>query len=487
MAQIAHLPDLDQAGLAATPRVSFRLYLWGVLSLVLTTLWFVKKNNWEIDTQTFWGIAIMILASRPALLWAKRNQSWFPAFEVAMLTCIPFYALPLLSHHRELRFYPESIITKASSIVILYIIISSLCFSIWKKTPRVSDLAKTSLVPPQAYRYIPLGILLSNIYSLISKYTNTIPVEASQIALPLTQGVGTLSIFISARLWGAKLLSPAEKGLLTFNIATQIILLFSNLYLISGISLFTLAIISYSMSRRSVPWVVILAFLPIISVLHLGKSQMRGQYWNENRTAQGQRLVEIHNLPLFFTEWISYGLQAGQAEKYTHIRQDTIFDRASLIHMLCLSVDRIPREKPYLKGETYLEIPATLIPRFLWKDKPSALIGTQKLGTYFELITPDMIYQVSIAFGMLAESYINFGHIGVIALGAILGLGLNRIAHYSRQAPQFSALGILSVLLTAWSLQVEQTAATWITSLLQAVILCVILPLGIHTFIKKVA
>ncbi|WP_156469189.1 hypothetical protein [Cephaloticoccus primus] len=476
---------LGQPTLIGNLLASSRLYRWGLFTVITVGFWFINKNQWEIDIQTILGLAIMALASRPALLWAKQSRTWFPAFEIGMLTCIPFYAIPLLAHHRELRFYPESVIIKASGLVIIYILVGSFCFSSWKRRPHLSRLMTLPLVPPGIYKYIPIGILLSNIHIYITTFTQAIPGELSRALGALFFGIGTLSIFISSRIWGLGLMSPWQKTFLLLNICFQVILLFYSLYLIWGISIVALAIISYSMSRRSLPWLPLVIFLPIISLLHLGKGEMRQKYWVDNARGGRAEQIEINQLPLYFAEWIGYGLQAERVAKDTHVKQDTIFDRASLIHMLCLSVDRVPREQPYLGGESYIDIPALLVPRILWKNKPIALISNQRLSLYFDLVSPDNPSTVSIAFGMLAEAYINFGYIGVITLAALLGFGLNRLAHASTQAPQFSFIGILSILLTAWSLQVEQVAVTWLSSLFQAMVICIGVPMAFHIFSSK--
>jgi len=467
---------LNQPTLMTSAAASRRLYLWGLAVLIVTCFWFINETHWVIDRQTVLGIGIMAIASRPALTWANRNYTWFPAFEIAMLTCIPFYAIPLLARHPELRYYPESVIVKASLIVILFIAVSSLTFSLLKRPPRPAPSLSASLIPTGMYKLVPIGIVLSNLHLIISAYTNLIPASLTHISKSILFGMGTLSIFISSRLWGVNLLSKSQKILFSANISIQVILLLSGLYLISGISVIALAIISYSMAKRSVPWIIIILTIPILSILHLGKGAMRGIYWKEHGAIQETR--EISELPAFFIEWFNYGLQAERVERETRIQQSSIFERASLIHMLCMCVDRVPRDLPHLNGDTYIDIPGILVPRFLWPDKPSSLQATQRLATYFNLIHVDAIGQVSVAFGVLSEAYVNFGIIGVIVLAILFGLGFKRVAQLSQHVPLFSALGILSILLTAWSFQIEQSAATWISSLFQAALLCIGLPLA---------
>jgi hypothetical protein len=85
---------------------------------------------------------------------------------------------------------------------------------------------------------------------------------------------------------------------------------------------------------------------------------------------------------------------------------------------------------------------------------------------------------VSIAFGMIAESYANFGLVGCAALGLLLGFGYKRVCVAAVGCPQFSALGLLTILLAAWSFQVEQIFATWLVSLVQAAFVVIGLPVA---------
>jgi hypothetical protein len=145
-------------------------------------------------------------------------------------------------------------------------------------------------------------------------------------------------------------------------------------------------------------------------------------------------------------------------------------------------VSRVPDHKPYLYGVSYVDIPALLVPRFLWPDKPSSLQSNVRLALYFGLVDEESAQNVSIAFGPLAESYVNFGFIGLGLLGAIVGIGYKYVSTLSTGASQLSAIGLFVILLTAWSFQDEMVAATWVSSLFQAAVVVVGLPLGLRKF-----
>lgn len=468
---------LDQPTSPPDKATSQRLFQFGRGALIAAIVWFIWQNRADVDSLTLTGIGVLILSSIPVLNWARRQRSWFPAFEVAVLTCIPFYAIPLLSHHADIRVYPKDIVLHSAILVLIFLGAANFGFSAVNFPKKPSRWAIASLMPQNAYRYVPLGLVLNTLYLYFVTFTTIIPTDLVGTLRALFFGIGTLSTFILARLWGMGLLSRNQILFFIANIIVQLIFLFSELYLITGISLVSLALIAYSAARHRVPWVFLALFTPLVALLHLGKTDMRRLYWEEQRPAP-----TLTQLPAFFSEWIQYSLQAQQNRDEGLVQQTTIFERASLIQMLCLCVDRVPETYPYLYGESYVDIPAQVIPRFLWPDKPSSLMSNVRLGIYFHLIDPNDPFKVSIAFGMIAEAFVNFGHFGVGLLGFIFGAAFKRISLLAQNVPQFSALGIFTILLTAWSFQAELVLAAWISSLFQASVVCIGIPLVYRHF-----
>lgn len=472
--------SLDQPMPPPDKVASQRLFQFGRAALVLATAAFIWDAGGQVDGTTLTGLGILLLSSLPVLNWARHRRTWFPAFEVGMLTCIPFYAIPLLSQNSETRSYPPDVLFISSAAVLIYLIAANAGFAFVRIPPRPSRWAVTSLIPQHAYRYVPIGLLLNTIYLYFITFTQIVPAEFSGTLRALFFGVGTMSTFILARLWGSGLLPRGQIGFLVGNLSIQIIFLFSQLYLINGISLIALFLIAFSASRRRVPWVFLLVFTPVVALLHLGKSDMRRLYWENDRPPP-----TLTQLPAYFTEWVGYSLETSREREEGLVNQSTIFERASLIQMLCLCTERVPRFDPYLWGESYIDIPAQVVPRFLWPDKPSSLMANVRLAIYFGLIDPSDPYSVSIAFGMIAESYVNFGLFGVGLLGFLFGTIFKRVSLLAQDVPQFSALGILMILLTAWSFQAELVLATWLSSLFQASVVCIGLPLAYRHFTSR--
>ena len=145
----------------------------------------------------------------------------------------------------------------------------------------------------------------------------------------------------------------------------------------------------------------------------------------------------------------------------------------------------MPARQPYLYGETYGYVLPQLIPRFLWPDKPRSHIATFQLSIYYGLQDEDATNNTTIAFGMLAEAYANFGMIGTGMLGLFWGTILKKLQVLSFHSPMFSQAGLMMILLTAWAFAIELTMAVWISSFSQALIIVLGVPLLIRALFSS--
>jgi hypothetical protein len=458
-------PELDTPATppdAATSRQLFRL---GSAALAVGIVGLVYKSPLGDSFLLGMGAFIMVFSALPALNWARRGDAHFPVFEMFMLTAIPFYAVPLLAGHSSvLRFSEEATWTSAIGISIFQL--SAIAtFATTRSWALRNPALKTSLLPQSAFRYSQAGIWLNVLYLYIYGFTQLIPNEFSTPIRAVFFGVGTVSLFVEARRWGAGELQILQKVSVTVGVLIQMTFLFRELYLIVGISVVLLALIGFISTSRRVPILLIVLVFPVVAVLHNGKSIMRRQYW-ENK----QPLPELIDVPAFFETWFVAGLtrQPNDDEEASASLAGRLFERASLFQMLCLVAQDSPDDVPYLMGESYKYVPSQLIPSFLWPDKPSSLLSNILLAVHYRLVSADSSSSVSIAFGMIAEAYANFGLLGCVGLGALLGFAYKRICTAAVGQPQFSALGLLTILLAAWSFQVEQIFATWFVSLVQA-------------------
>jgi len=422
-------------------------------------------------THVLLGLGILVFATLPILLWFKNGGGRFPAFESMMLLSVSAYAIPLLREHEHLQFFSAGVITQAAVAVLLYLAAGFLAYQVTPGMPLRGSFWSVSIFTKRIERTVSHGILASTIYAGVSALTDWIPSDIASVLRAIFYGVGTICTFVTTQRWGRGELTAGDRALFGSLLIAQLVFMALSLLLVQPITLLGVAFMGYLSGGRRVPWRAMLLVFAIVAILHNGKYEMRRLYWEEKRPEPG-----LADLPAFYFEWIGYGLLLdGSAGGRGASRR--LIERTSLMHILCLVAEYSPKQQPYLNGRTYANVLPQLIPRFFWPDKPRSHISTYQLSIYYGLQDEDATQSTTIAFGQLAEAYANFGLFGAIALGAFYGFVIRKLQWWSRDSPMFSLAGLMMILVTAWSFNGELTMAAWVSSLYQALIVVLGLPL----------
>jgi hypothetical protein len=98
--------------------------------------------------------------------------------------------------------------------------------------------------------------------------------------------------------------------------------------------------------------------------------------------------------------------------------------RSSLLTMTGLILERTPATVPYQRGAYYPLLLKNLIPRVLWPEKPSVNLANQFFQVQYGLTDKQNLNSVSIACGFEVEGYMNFGWIGIVGVGLLVGIVL---------------------------------------------------------------
>jgi len=454
------------------------------LGLLVAALVYLAYSAQVADVlHLYLGLVIFTLSFVPGLLWAKSGGSRFPVFEPIMLLCANSYAIPLLNGQEQLALYAPDVITRASLAVVVFQVCGIVSYNSITGRPGRSRFWTESVLSSQIERFIVYGLVLSTAYVAISVFTAWIPAAIASVLRAVFFGIGILCTFISTQRWGRGDLTQSDKMVLLCTLVPQLIMQTVELLLVSSISLLGIALLGYLSGSKRVPWAAVICSFAILAVLNNGKSTMRSKYWELESP-----IPTVSQLPSFYAEWIQYGLETKDANasgEKTKSSGRKLLERTSLMHILCLVADWSPDRQPYLYGETYGYVLPQLIPRFLWPDKPRSHIATFQLSIYYGLQDEDATNNTTIAFGMLAEAYANFGMIGTGMLGLFWGTILKKLQVLSFHSPMFSQAGLMMILLTAWAFAIELTMAVWISSFSQALIIVLGVPLLIRALFSS--
>jgi hypothetical protein len=438
------LAHYGQAGLAA-------FVVWQVVDTPL--------SNWAVIGL---AVAIMIVGALPVLNWAKKQSEGLPAFELMMLTFIPFYAIPLLRGHPATQGFGDIILIRSALAVLFFQLACVAGHRLVFARPSRNRMWTTPVLREDNIKLSRLGVYMMTLFVYLQTFTEVIPAEFLSILRALFFGIGTVSVFLVSRAWGNQRLSSADQFTLPLVFFVQTVIVASQLYLITIASTILMALIGYVTARKKVPLIFMGAVFICFAVLHNGKDEMREIYWSDAKNVD----IELAALPDFFGQWIEYGLQQNDEDEQRVTAG--ILERASLFQIMCTLVAQSPEKQPYLSGETYRAIPMLVVPRILWPNKPRPHESNIRLAISYGFVSERSAERVSIAFGIPSEAYANFGFIGVVLVGFGMGAMFKKIGVWGQNASPISLAGLAQVLLIAWSFQAEMTLAVWLSSLYQA-------------------
>ena len=464
---------------APKPPSSRRLYQAGIVGCLGLLAYYTYTAKTASPVHLGCGLAMIVGAMYPSLMWAKRANFRFPVFEVFMLTGLNTYAIPLLSGHEQLASYSDDEITAAAFGVLLYQAVANFVFAVTRARPKSSRAWTEEVISNHLMDFLGYGMAITTVYTFVSLFTSWIPIELNSVARAGCFGVGIISTFIQSRMWGEGTLPRYRKGIFLVQLAVQVLLSWTSLTLIAGMSILILALLGYVSGGKKIPVLAIALVLPIISILHGGKSAMREKYWDG-----GAPPPTIAELPAYYSEWIDHAMNEapGTQKKRESVK---VLDRTSLFHILCLVVANSPSRQPFLYGETYTYVPGQFIPGPFWKDKPPAHVATNTLAVYYGLQTQEDTAKTTIAFGLVTEAYANFGYTGIGLLAATFAFAFKKFGELSANSPMLSYPGLVLIVLMAWSFQAELTMAAWIGSLYQACAVVLGIPFVVRNFIGQ--
>ena len=452
----------------------------GYVCLAILGLGLFIEPRWDAPELNLMVFIMAATALVPMLRWIGSASTGYPIHQTLLALTLPFYVVPLLTEHRALQAYPESLLVQTSLTIWTYqlAILAGAHLVRSTRAAKADNLWNRALFPEELAKLTGYSLGLNTAWLVVSTLRSDIPFELLGTLRAVFFGIGLISAFLQARAWAAGSLSGPGTVWFLLNLVAQILLLAASLLLIQAIILFTLVMLGYFTVRQRMPITATLLVFLLFTILHNGKSEMRLRYWEEGKPMPG-----VLGLPGFYQEWITVGLAVSDNEELD--RKLSLFDRASLFHIVAYTVHRTEYMQMNFGGETYIGIPAQVFPRFLWPNKPSPNDSGRILATGLGILTTEQAMFTSIGFGMIAEAYANFGWLGPPLLGLLLGILLHWIAIKARDAPLLSLIGIFQILLLCWCLSAETTLIVWLSSLYQASIAVLVPFYAAHVFLRR--
>ena len=292
--------------------------------------------------------------------------------------------------------------------------------------------------------------------------------------------VPSLAFGLLLRYWLRKEATQWDKLLVVSYLAASVVLGIASGWLGSVVSIGILCAAVYGYERGKLPVVALAAVLPVILFFQPAKDVFRERYWYSGSSGTiSERLG-------FWVEesWRVWGQALEEpGTESVKILADRSLDRLSLFQQTANVVELTPEPVPYQDATFYSYLGVTIIPRFIWDDKPSVNEANAWYQVSYHLTAPRNLQGVSIAVGTLTESYISFGWFGPLLIMVPLGIVLALFQRFFLRSGAGVVLSTIGAVLIPQFLSVESQLAQYLAGSAQqvAVALLVLLPV-LHVY-----
>jgi hypothetical protein len=266
---------------------------------------------WADSTDSFMAYMIVtVIAIVPSILWVRMGAPGIPVFPVVSAAYYIYFAVPVLRQNfgSYLSYDPWGIMRAAFTVGLFlasatlgwWLILGSRVRYSGEKLAHDAAMPRFDLV---IFGGLGIGLLFEflNKLGLLSEFGSYFGFVRS-VALTAT----SISCYLLGHYRGRRLLCGTGWYIALAIVGLIIVLTWSSLYLVVGITYAMAAVLGYVITTKRVPWKSLVPACVVIFVLHAGKAEMRDRYWNVN--AEGE--IAITDVPGLLIEWFSDGIDA---------------------------------------------------------------------------------------------------------------------------------------------------------------------------------
>ncbi|HVS82077.1 MAG TPA: hypothetical protein VHE60_10125 [Pyrinomonadaceae bacterium] len=462
---------------------------WAAPGAVTALLWLTRANEVTV-TEILLALLLSYIPWRSYLTWKSSEKSDLPVFSMIAFMYWLFYVVPLFwEPHTISEIYSPAgreLSDAGVTMAMLMAVLGVGCLWLGMHARLGRLLAPRHLtinLAPSRRHYIravlAVGCFL-NVYD-ISPYI--LGEGGRQLTNIVTSSVPMLAFVILFRDYLRGESTQLDRIVMAAFVVSRLFNGLSSGWLGVSMSLIVVCGVVYLAERRRIPQIAFILVMLFALFFQVGKEDFRKTYWQEasqgvaEGATQGGRLERA-------SFWVTRSFEKW-GETFADPKVETLRDaitpslaRISLLNQTANVIDLTPSVVPYQYGRLYSYLGVTLIPRFLWPDKPSVSEANQFYQVAYGLTGEEQLSQVSIAAGTLTEGYINFSWPGAVGIMFLLGIFFDfyQTTFLSiKSGPLLQAVGV--VLLPTF-LSIESQLAQYLGGIIQevVVILIVMLP-----------
>lgn len=457
--------------LTLTPLVASGLAL-GITAL----LWITRGGPVAIEAASC-AFMLLLLPCYAFLRWKEEKRGGLPVFAIIGFVYWWYFAIGLFWLDRTLMQNDPSTtgadqngVTRALWLALVGVVCMGAGMNL--RIPLLARADQPDLKDrPKSWIYVRIILVVGTLASLVPGIANVLGAGGRQIIEILTSFVPTVALLLLLRRYLDGTASTQDKVLLSMFFPIKLVGGLASGWLGSALLLGLVCGAMYIVARRRIPWALIAASVAVMVFLQVGKNEFRTQYWYGD-----QRGGIIERLAFWVDKSASRWSDAIKSDSSGSARElaSQSLERTSLLTQVAHVLELTPETIPFLEGSSYSYLAITLVPRFVWPEKPSFNAANRYYQVAFGLTEERNLDTVSIAVGCLGEAYINFGWLG--AIGIMLGIGIV-LGIYERSfvARDSSALFLgIGIALLPGFLGIESQMAQYLAGVVQKILLTIL-------------
>jgi hypothetical protein len=258
-------------------------------------------------------------------------------------------------------------------------------------------------------RYVPIlgGMLGGGFRQVFMILQNALPLVAFAILL-------RRSLMRWVPLYERALLVAFVLGTVLFGLATGWVGTGATIIMVAGCVVLD--------TRFTIPKAAVLVIFAYILFLQPAKEQFREAYWHtDSRSGDVSRASDWISMSRqkWESAWSDSDPEAVRRQLYASMNRFSLLQQSSNV------MDLTPSFIPYQGWKMYSFMAYTLIPRAIWKDKPTVNDANRFYQVMYKITSERDLEGVSIGVGVLTEGYISFGWMGAAFVMAFVGVALD--------------------------------------------------------------
>ncbi|HKO60328.1 MAG TPA: hypothetical protein VJV03_04135 [Pyrinomonadaceae bacterium] len=449
---------------------------------VMSFLWLARANE---VTAVQWVLAfgLMFLTWWAYLDWRERGRPELPMFAMISFMYFLYYGIPLFWGDLMITtdFAPrgQEVSGEGVTEALALAFAGVACLGLGTKMGLGRRLTPRNLEFVALKRgrmsYVRFVLVAGSLLGFSDPSTFILGAGGRQAINLLITLVPLLAFAILFRMYLKGEATRVDKILIVAFLASRFVAGMSSGWLGVFTSLIIICAALYIAEKKRIPRLAIVLVVLFTLFFQVGKEEFRKTYWTTGQQPTG-RLERLQ----FWTDtslakW-NEAIDDPSGETFREALSPSV-NRLSLLTQTANVIDQTPEVVPYQYGELYSYMFITLIPRFVWPDKPSVNDANQFYQVAYGLTREENLEGVSIAVGVLTEGFISFGWIGALGIMFLLGIFFDFFQSTFLSKNSGQLLISLGVVLLPQFLTIESQLAAYLGGIVQQVIFTLIIML----------